>query len=38
LGWIVLTEKLNFQMAVAAGVMIAGVFIVKQRTARLKIS
>jgi drug/metabolite transporter (DMT)-like permease len=36
LGWIILDEKLNFQMAIAAGVIIAGVFIVKQGAARLK--
>jgi len=36
LGWIVLDEKLDFQTAIAAAVIIAGVFIVKQGTARLK--
>jgi drug/metabolite transporter (DMT)-like permease len=30
LGWIILDEKLNFQIAIAAVVIIAGVFIVKQ--------
>jgi drug/metabolite transporter (DMT)-like permease len=38
LGWIVLDEKLDFQTAIAAAVIIAGVFIVKQGTARLKVS
>jgi drug/metabolite transporter (DMT)-like permease len=38
LGWIILDEKLNFQIAIAAVVIIAGVFIVKQGAARLKIS
>jgi len=36
LGWIVLDEKLDFQTAIAAAVIITGVFIVKQGTARLK--
>lgn len=36
LGWIILDEKLNFQIAIAAGVIIAGVIIVKQGTASLK--
>jgi drug/metabolite transporter (DMT)-like permease len=36
LGWLILDEKLNFQIAIAAGVIIAGVFIVKQGVARLK--
>lgn len=36
LGWIILDEKLNFQIAIAAAVIIAGVFIVKQGAARLK--
>jgi len=36
LGWIILDEKLNFQIAIAAAVIIAGVFIVKQGTSRLK--
>jgi len=36
LGWIVLDEKLNFQIAVAAAVILAGVFTVKKGTARLK--
>jgi len=35
LGWIILDEKLNFQIAIAAVVIIAGVFIVKQGAARL---
>jgi len=36
LGWIILDEKLNFQIAIAAAVIIAGVFIViKQGAARL---
>jgi drug/metabolite transporter (DMT)-like permease len=38
LGWIILDEKLNFQIAIAAAVIIAGVFIVKQGAARLKSS
>lgn len=36
LGWIILDEKLNFQIAIAATVIIAGVFMVKQGAARLK--
>jgi drug/metabolite transporter (DMT)-like permease len=36
LGWIILDEKLNFQIAVAAAIIIAGVFIVKQGAVRLK--
>jgi drug/metabolite transporter (DMT)-like permease len=36
LGWIVLDEKLNFQIAIAAAVILAGVFTVKKGTARLK--
>ena len=36
LGWIILDEKLNFQIVIAAVVIIAGVFIVKQGAARLK--
>lgn len=36
LGWVILDEKLNFQIAIAAAVIIAGVFIVKQGTSRLK--
>jgi drug/metabolite transporter (DMT)-like permease len=36
LGWIILDEKFNFQIAIAAAVIIAGVFIVKQGAARLK--
>jgi drug/metabolite transporter (DMT)-like permease len=36
LGWIILDEKLNFQITIAAAVIIAGVFIVKQGAARLK--
>jgi len=36
LGWIILDEKLNFQIAIAAAVIIAGVFIVKQGASRLK--
>jgi drug/metabolite transporter (DMT)-like permease len=35
-GWIILDEKLNFQIVIAATVIIAGVFIVKQGVARLK--
>jgi drug/metabolite transporter (DMT)-like permease len=35
LGWIILDEKLNFQIAIAAVVIIAGVFIVKHGAARL---
>ena len=36
LGWIVLDEKLNFQIAIAAAVIIAGVVMVKKGTAMLK--
>jgi drug/metabolite transporter (DMT)-like permease len=36
LGWLILDEKLNFQIAIAAAVIIAGVFVVKQGAARLK--
>jgi drug/metabolite transporter (DMT)-like permease len=36
LGWIILDEKLNFQIAIAAAVIIVGVFIVKQGTTMLK--
>jgi drug/metabolite transporter (DMT)-like permease len=36
LGWIVLDEQLNFQIAIAAVVILVGVFIVKQGVARLK--
>ncbi len=36
LGWLILGEKLSFQIAIAAAVIIAGVFIVKQGAARLK--
>jgi drug/metabolite transporter (DMT)-like permease len=36
LGWIVLDEKLNFQIAIAAAVIFAGVFMVKKGTAGLK--
>jgi drug/metabolite transporter (DMT)-like permease len=36
LGWIVLDERLNFQIVIAAVVIIVGVFIVKQGTIRLK--
>lgn len=36
LGWVILDEKLNFQIAFAAAVIIAGVFIVKQGAAKLK--
>ena len=36
LGWIILGEKLNFQIAIATAMIIAGVFIVKQGAARLK--
>jgi len=36
LGWIVLDEKLNFQIAIAAAVILAGVFTVKKGTAGLK--
>ncbi len=35
LGWIILDEKLNLQIAIAAAVIIAGVFIVKHGAARL---
>jgi drug/metabolite transporter (DMT)-like permease len=36
LGWFLLDEKLNFQIAIAAAVIIFGVFIVKQGAVRLK--
>ena len=36
LGWIILDEKLNFQIAIAAAVIIAGVFTVKKGTANLQ--
>jgi drug/metabolite transporter (DMT)-like permease len=36
LGWIVLDEKLNFQIAIAAVVILAGVFTVKKGTSMLK--
>jgi drug/metabolite transporter (DMT)-like permease len=36
LGWIILGEKLNFQIAIAAAVIIAGVVMVKKGTAMLK--
>jgi drug/metabolite transporter (DMT)-like permease len=36
LGWTVLDEKLNFQIAIAAAVILAGVFTVKNGTSRLK--
>jgi drug/metabolite transporter (DMT)-like permease len=36
LGWIILDEKLNFQIVIAAVVIIAGVFIVRQGTSRQK--
>ena len=36
LGWLVLDEKLNFQIAIAAAVILAGVFTVKRGTAKLK--
>jgi drug/metabolite transporter (DMT)-like permease len=36
LGWLILDEKLNFQIAIAAAVIIAGVFIVKHGAARLQ--
>jgi drug/metabolite transporter (DMT)-like permease len=36
LGWIILDEKLNFQIAIAAAVILAGVFTVKKGTAKLK--
>jgi drug/metabolite transporter (DMT)-like permease len=35
LGWIILDEKLNFQIAIAAAVILAGVFTVKKGTAKL---
>jgi drug/metabolite transporter (DMT)-like permease len=35
LGWAVLDEKLNFQIAVAAAVILVGVFTVKRGTSRL---
>lgn len=36
LGWIILDEKLNFQIAIAAAVIIAGVFLVKHGATMLK--
>jgi len=36
LGWIILDEKLNFQIAIAAAVIIAGVVMVKKGTVTLK--
>lgn len=36
LGWLVLDEKLNLQIAVAAAVILLGVFVVKRGTGRLK--
>ena len=36
LGWVILDEKLNFQIAIAAAVIIAGVFLVKHGATRLK--
>jgi drug/metabolite transporter (DMT)-like permease len=36
LGWAILDEKLNFQIAAAAAVILLGVFIVKQGTRRLR--
>jgi drug/metabolite transporter (DMT)-like permease len=36
LGWIILDEKLNFQLAFAAVVIISGVIVVKKGTARLQ--
>jgi len=36
LGWIILDEKLNFQIVIAAVVILVGVFIVKKGTAKLK--
>jgi drug/metabolite transporter (DMT)-like permease len=36
LGWLILDETLNFQIALSAVVIIAGVFIVKEGAARLK--
>ena len=36
LGWLILDEKLNFQIALAAAVIIAGVLIVKQGASRLQ--
>ena len=36
LGWLILDEKLNLQIAIAAVVIIAGVFIVKKGTVKLK--
>ena len=36
LGWIILDEKLNFQIAIAAAVIIAGIVMVKKGTAKLK--
>jgi drug/metabolite transporter (DMT)-like permease len=38
LGWIILDEKLNFQIAIAAAVILAGVFTVKKGTSKLKSS
>jgi len=36
LGWTVLDEKLNVQIAIAAAVILAGVFTVKRGTSKLK--
>jgi drug/metabolite transporter (DMT)-like permease len=36
LGWIILDEKLNFQIAIATAVIIAGIVMVKKGTAKLK--
>jgi drug/metabolite transporter (DMT)-like permease len=36
LGWIILDEKLNFKIAIAAAVILAGVFSVKKGAARLR--
>lgn len=36
LGWLILDETLNFQIAIAAAVILAGVFMVKKGTAGLK--
>jgi len=38
LGWLILDETLNFQMAIAAAVIFAGVFMVKKGTAGIKSS
>jgi len=38
LGWLILDETLNFQIALSAAVILAGVFMVKKGTAGIKCS